>query len=242
MTSPSTLKTREVMGLWKNFSQRFTFRLRTVSAGTKHVYQRSDAPLQIYVLSSLAKEPYTARRSLIPSDQFKYDVYAFQPWKRYVVPEGVKYVIMTVQKTPFTLDITGDSCQVTNEYDYRAHRDFKRKSYELPPPTPVHMLEEAPPVKRTRFCSSPPAKKTRSSPRRPLPPVFVQEAPTPMEPSTSSEKISCPLAPESMSTPCSSAPEPLQTPCPPPSPPPVPVEPLASSEQIFLVPTPLPPS
>ncbi|GFV62621.1 uncharacterized protein TNCV_2528461 [Trichonephila clavipes] len=146
----------------------FTFGLRTVKSGEIHLIQTTHVPMLIYELpaSSLKcrAQPNVIRRSFEPHDQILYHRTILEPHTAYPIPAGTHYIVLTVQKTTFDLDIIPESLlpQLIQKGfhvgDFRKMKKFKQTPYKLPPPTPIHLpaekrlLEEkALPKKRVRI-------------------------------------------------------------------------------------------
>ncbi|GBL57108.1 hypothetical protein AVEN_140617-1, partial [Araneus ventricosus] len=127
--------------------QYFSFGFWTVPANEGHVFQTSDAPMLIYELqeNSMAckPRPSTVRRSLVEQDQCYYKRYVLRPNSVYVVPPLTNYLVLTVQKTLFAIDIMAWE-DVRGLQDFRSHNDYTLEVYNLPPPTPSHQFEEGP--------------------------------------------------------------------------------------------------
>ncbi|GIY48964.1 hypothetical protein CDAR_256311 [Caerostris darwini] len=68
-----------------------------------------------------------------------YDRLILKPRRCYIVPSGVWYLILTVQKTIFVLDIVPE--EMIHQLDfswslYNTHKKHQQDVYALPPPTP----------------------------------------------------------------------------------------------------------
>ncbi|GFY12154.1 integrase catalytic domain-containing protein [Trichonephila clavipes] len=91
----------------------FTFGLRTVTSGEIHLIQTTHVPMLIYELpaSSLKcrAHPNVIRRSFEPHDQMLYHRTILEPHTAYPIPAGTHYIVLTVQKTAFGLDIIPES-------------------------------------------------------------------------------------------------------------------------------------
>ncbi|GFU83681.1 uncharacterized protein TNCV_1412191 [Trichonephila clavipes] len=146
----------------------FTFGLRTVKSGEIHLIQTTHVPKLIYELpaSSLKcrAHPNVIRRSFEPHDQMLYHRTILEPHTAYPIPAGTHYIVLTVQKTAFGLDIIPESLlpQLIQKGfhvgDFRKMKKFNQTPYKLPPPTPIHvpvekrpLEEKALPKKRVRI-------------------------------------------------------------------------------------------
>ncbi|GBN06623.1 hypothetical protein AVEN_201748-1, partial [Araneus ventricosus] len=85
--------------------------------------------------------PSTVRRSLVEQDQCYYKRYVLRPISVYMVPPGTNYLVLTVQKTLFAIDIMAWE-NVQGLQDFRSHNDCTLEVYNLPPPTLFHEFEE----------------------------------------------------------------------------------------------------
>ncbi|GFS93426.1 uncharacterized protein TNCV_2628101 [Trichonephila clavipes] len=145
--------------------------------------------------------PNLFRRSFEPYDQMLYHRMVLEPHTAYPIPAGTRYILLTVQKTVFGLDIIPETILpqlMENGFNLRDFRKMKRydqKVYKLPPPTPAHVpsetnkrpLEEqpGPSSKRNRVFITPvirppeaPVLITRPSTALATPyPVSIQEPP-----------------------------------------------------------------
>ncbi|GFR15158.1 uncharacterized protein TNCT_284171 [Trichonephila clavata] len=143
-----------------------TFGLRTVHPEEVHFIQTTQVPILLYELppSSLQcrAQPNVARRSFEPYGQMLYHRTILEPHTAYPIPDGTHYLMLTVQKTAFGLDIIPESLlpQLFQKGfylgDFRKMKRFEQTPYKLPPPTPAHGLkrplkETHPPKKRGRI-------------------------------------------------------------------------------------------
>ncbi|GFT88134.1 uncharacterized protein NPIL_124791, partial [Nephila pilipes] len=133
----------------------FTFGLRKVEPGTIHLIQTTNVPVLIYELPPSSRrsqaEPNLYRRSFEPYDQMLYHRTVMEPHTSYPIPAGTQYILMTVQKTVFALDVLPETILTTllqNGFrlgDFRKAKHYHQKAYKLPPPTPAHTpVEERP--------------------------------------------------------------------------------------------------
>ncbi|GFV11852.1 uncharacterized protein TNCV_3044591 [Trichonephila clavipes] len=71
-----------------------------------------------------------------------------EPHTAYPIPAGTRYILLTVQKTLFGLDIIPEMILPQlmengfNLGDFRKMKRFDQKAYKLPPPTPAHVPAE----------------------------------------------------------------------------------------------------
>ncbi|GBN96451.1 hypothetical protein AVEN_181776-1 [Araneus ventricosus] len=125
--------------------QYFNFGFVTVPSGVGHVFQTSAAPMIVFhfrvqrTLDAL-KDIYTPKpskmhRSLVERDEYFYDRYVLRPRSTYVVPPVINYLILTVQKTLFAVNVM-DFETVREFTDFRTHSSYKFDEYDLPPPSP----------------------------------------------------------------------------------------------------------
>ncbi|GFW45822.1 uncharacterized protein TNCV_4495421 [Trichonephila clavipes] len=133
----------------------FTFGLRTVKSGEIHLIQTTHVPMLIYELpaSSLkCRAANVIRRSFEPHDQMLYHRTILKPHTAYLIPAGTHYIVLTVQKTAFGLDIIPESLlsQLIQKGfhvgDFRKMKKFNQTPYKLPPPTPIHVPAEKRPL------------------------------------------------------------------------------------------------
>ncbi|GFU08532.1 uncharacterized protein TNCV_2495961 [Trichonephila clavipes] len=148
----------------------FTFGLRTVKSGEIHLIQTTHVPMLIYELpaSSLKcrAQPNVIRRSFEPHDQMLYHRTILEPHTAYPIPAGTHYIVLTVQKTAFGLDIIPESLlpQLIQKGfhvgDFRKMKKFNQTPYKLPPPTPIHVPAEKRPLEEKAL----PKKRVRITP------------------------------------------------------------------------------
>ncbi|GFW10164.1 uncharacterized protein TNCV_2569481 [Trichonephila clavipes] len=92
--------------------------------------------------------PNLFRRSFEPFDQMLYHRMVLEPHTAYPIPAGTRYILLTVQKTMFGLDIIPEMMlhqlmeNGFNLGDFRQRKRFDQKAYKLPPPTPAHVPAE----------------------------------------------------------------------------------------------------
>ncbi|GFY29430.1 uncharacterized protein TNCV_2626011 [Trichonephila clavipes] len=126
----------------------FTFGFRTVKSGDIHLIQTTHVPMLIYEFPSSSLRcrgnPNLFRRSFAPYDQMLYHRMVLEPHTAYQIPAGTRYILLTVQKTVFGLDIIPEMMLPQlmengfNLGDFRQRKRFDQKAYKLPPPTPSH--------------------------------------------------------------------------------------------------------
>ncbi|GFV00778.1 uncharacterized protein TNCV_1385931 [Trichonephila clavipes] len=148
----------------------FTFGLRTVKSGEIHLIQTTHVPMLIYELpaSSLKcrAHPNVIRRSFEPHDQMLYHRTILEPHTAYPIPAGTHYIVLTVQKSAFGLDIIPESLlpQLIQKGfhvgDFRKMKKFNQTPYKLPPPTPIHVPAEKRPLEEKAL----PKKRVRITP------------------------------------------------------------------------------
>ncbi|GFU65840.1 uncharacterized protein TNCV_567491 [Trichonephila clavipes] len=130
----------------------FTFGFRTVKSGEIHLIQTTHVPMLIYEFPSSSlrcrANPNLFRRSFEPFDQMLYHRMVLEPHTAYPIPAGTHYILLTVQKTVFGLDIIPERILLQlmengfNLGDFRQRKRFDQKPYKLPPPTPAHVPAE----------------------------------------------------------------------------------------------------
>ncbi|GFW94042.1 uncharacterized protein TNCV_4813601 [Trichonephila clavipes] len=148
-------------------------------------------------------QPNVIRRSFEPHDQMLYHRTILEPHTAYPIPAGTNYIVLTVQKTAFGLDITSDSLlpQLIQKGfhvgDFRKMKKFDQTPYKLPPPTPIHVPAEKRPLKEKSLPFSKKRSKVRITPvmrrvsRRSELPMAPVQIPQVLEP------VQIPLAPQS---------------------------------------------
>ncbi|GFW89586.1 uncharacterized protein TNCV_1024701 [Trichonephila clavipes] len=130
----------------------FTFGFRTVKSGEIHLIQTTHVPMLIYEFPSSSlrcrANPNLFRRSFEPFDQMLYHRMVLEPHTAYPIPAGTRYILLTVQKTMFGLDIIPEMMLpqlMENGFhlgDFRQRKRFDQKAYKLPPPTSAHVPAE----------------------------------------------------------------------------------------------------
>ncbi|GFX16713.1 uncharacterized protein TNCV_2388571 [Trichonephila clavipes] len=146
----------------------FTFGLRMVKSGEIHLIQTRHVPMLIYELpaSSLKCRANVIRRSFEPHDQMLYHRTILERHTAYPIPAGTHYIVLTVQKTAFGLDIISESLlpQLLQKGfhvgDFRKMKNFNQTPYKLPPPTPIHVPAEKRPLEEKAL----PKKRVRITP------------------------------------------------------------------------------
>ncbi|GFS54587.1 uncharacterized protein TNCV_2749021 [Trichonephila clavipes] len=130
----------------------FTFGFRTVKSGEIHLIQTTSVPMLIYEFPSSSlrcrANPNLFRRSFEPYDQMFYHRMVLEPHTAYPILAGTRYILLTVQKTVFGLDIIPETILPQlmengfNLGDFRKMKRYDRKVYKLPPPTPAYVPAE----------------------------------------------------------------------------------------------------
>ncbi|GFX02429.1 uncharacterized protein TNCV_2285951 [Trichonephila clavipes] len=195
-------------------------------------------------------QPNVIRRSFEPHDQMLYHRTILEPHTAYQIPAGTHYIVLTVQKTAFGLDIISESLlpQLIQKGfhlgDFRKMKKFNQTPYKLPPPTPIHvpaekrpLEEKALPKKRVRI--TPVMRRVSRRSEIPMAPVQLQQPPVQIPdvlelvqiPDVPQSPVQIPLVPQS----------PVPIPDVPPSPvhipqPPVQIPDVLETVQIPLVP------
>ncbi|GFW67765.1 uncharacterized protein TNCV_3870961 [Trichonephila clavipes] len=172
----------------------FTFGLRTVKSGEIHLIQTTHVPMLIYELpaSSLKcrAQPNVIRRSFEPHDQMLYHRTILEPHTAYPLPAGTNYIVLTVQKIAFGLDIIPESLlpQLIQKGfhvgDFRKMKKFDQTPYKLPPPTPIHvpaekrpLEEKSLPKKRSKGRITPVMRRVSRRSELPMAPVQFPQPP-----------------------------------------------------------------
>ncbi|GFX09242.1 uncharacterized protein TNCV_1068281 [Trichonephila clavipes] len=203
----------------------FTFGLRTVNSEEIHLIQTTHVPMLNYELpaSSLKcrAQPNVIRRSFEPHDQMLYHRTILEPHTAYPIPAGTNYIVLTVQKATFGLDIIPESLlsQLIQKGfhvgDFRKMKKFNQTPYKVPPPTPIHVPAETRPLEEKSL-----PKKRIPDVREPVQIPFVPQSPVQIPDVL--ELVQIPLVPQSpVQIPVSQVPEPpvqipvLQVPEPP---------------------------
>ncbi|GFX09133.1 uncharacterized protein TNCV_4167121 [Trichonephila clavipes] len=174
----------------------FTIGLRTVKSGEIHFIQTTHVPMLIYELpaSSLKcrAQPNAIRRSFQPYDQMLYHRTILESHTAYPIPAGTNYIVLTVQKTVFGLDIIPESLlpQLIQKgfqvVDFRKMKKFDHTPYKLPPPTPIHVPAEKRPFEEKSLLFSKRRSKVRITPvircmfRLPELPMAARQIPQPI--------------------------------------------------------------
>ncbi|GFX55730.1 uncharacterized protein TNCV_3428011 [Trichonephila clavipes] len=130
----------------------FTSGFRTVKSGEIHLIQTTNVAMLIYEFPSFSlrcrANPNLFRRSFEPFDQMLYHRMVLEPHTVYPIPTGTRYILLTVQKTVFGLDIIPETILPQlmengfNLGDFRKMKRYDQKVYKLPPPTPAHVPAE----------------------------------------------------------------------------------------------------
>ncbi|GFT83722.1 uncharacterized protein TNCV_3891041 [Trichonephila clavipes] len=152
----------------------FTFGLRTVKSEEIHLIQTTHMPMLIYELPAFSlkcrAQPNVIRRSFEPHDQMLYHRTILEPHTAYPMPDGTNYIVLTVQKPAFGVDIIFESLlpQLMQKGfhvgDFRKMKTFDQTSYNLPPPTPIHVTAEKRPLEEKTLPFSKKRSKVRITP------------------------------------------------------------------------------
>ncbi|GFT02639.1 uncharacterized protein TNCV_3690511 [Trichonephila clavipes] len=128
------------------------------------------------------------RRSFEPHDQMLYHRTILEPHTAYPIPAGTHYIVLTVQKTAFGLDIIPESLlpqfiqKGFHVGDFRKMKKFNQTPYKLPPPTPILVPAKKRPLEENAL----PKKRVRITPvmrcvsrlsERPMAPVQIPQPP-----------------------------------------------------------------
>ncbi|GFT02335.1 uncharacterized protein TNCV_4624861 [Trichonephila clavipes] len=164
-------------------------------------------------------QPNVIRRSFKPHDQMLYHRTILEPHTAYPIHAGTNYIVLTVQKPAFGLDIISESLlpqliQIGFHVgDFRKMKKFDQTPYKLPPPTPIHVPAEKRPLDEKSLPFSKKLSKVRITPvmrrvsRRselpmapvqiPQPPVQIPDVLEPMQIPDDLEPVQIPLIPVS---------------------------------------------
>ncbi|GFX43031.1 uncharacterized protein TNCV_2710761 [Trichonephila clavipes] len=169
-------------------------------------------------------QPNVFRRSFEPHDQMLYHRTILEPHTAYPIPAGTNYIVFTVQKTAFGLDIIPESLlpQLIQKGfhvgDFRKMKKFDQTPYKLPPPTPIHVPAEKRPLEEKSLPFSKKRSKVRITPvmrrvfrRSELPMAPVQIPQPPVQIPDVLEPVQIPLipdVPEHVQIPVSQVPQP----------------------------------
>ncbi|GFW26056.1 uncharacterized protein TNCV_3317271 [Trichonephila clavipes] len=117
-----------------------------------------------------------------------------EPLTAYPIPAGTNYIVMTVQKASFGLDIIPESLlphfiqKGFQVGDFRKKKKFDQTPYKLPPPTPIHVPAEKRPLEEKSLPFSKKRSKVRITPvmrrvsKRPeLPMAPIPDVPEPVQ-------------------------------------------------------------
>ncbi|GFX36783.1 uncharacterized protein TNCV_5036191 [Trichonephila clavipes] len=168
----------------------FTFGLRTVKSGEIHLILTTHVPMLIYELpaSSLKCRANVIQRSFEPHDQMLYHRTILEPHTAYPIPAGTHYIVLTVQKPAFGLDIIPESLlpQLIQKGfhvgDFRKIKKFNQTPYKLSPPTPIHVQVEKRPLEekslpKKRVRITPVMRRVSRRSERPMAPVQIPQPP-----------------------------------------------------------------
>ncbi|GFT32174.1 uncharacterized protein TNCV_428201 [Trichonephila clavipes] len=151
-------------------------------------------------------QPNVIRRSFEPHDQMLYHRTILEPHTAYPIPAGTNYIVLTIQKTAFGLDIIPESLlpQLIQKGfhvgEFRKMKKFNQTPYKLPPPAPIHVPAEKQPLEEKSL----PKKRVRITPvmrrvsrRSELPMAPVQIPQPPVQIPDVLEPVQIPLVPQS---------------------------------------------
>ncbi|GFX32993.1 uncharacterized protein TNCV_5005531 [Trichonephila clavipes] len=203
----------------------FTFGLRTVKSGEIHLIQSTHVPMLIYELPAsrlkCRAQPNVIRRSFEPHDQMLYHRTILKPHTAYPIPVGTNYIVWTVQKTAFGLDIITESLLLQliqkgfHVGDFRKMKMFDQSPYKLPPPTPIHVPAEKRPLEEHSLPFSKKRPKIPLVPQSPVqipvsqvlePPVQIPVSKVPQSP-VQIPLVQIPDVPEHVQIPVSQVPQ-----------------------------------
>ncbi|GFU71174.1 uncharacterized protein TNCV_4506971 [Trichonephila clavipes] len=152
----------------------FTFGSRTVKSGEIHLIQMTHVPMLIYELPAsclkCGAQPNAIRKSFEPYDQMLYHRTILESHRAYPIPAGKNYIVLTVQKTAFGLDIILESLlpQLIQKRFYVGNfpkmKKFDQTPYKLPPFTPFHVPAEKRPLEEKYLSFSKKRSKVRITP------------------------------------------------------------------------------
>ncbi|GFT67676.1 uncharacterized protein TNCV_3001141 [Trichonephila clavipes] len=181
-----------------------------VKSGEIHLIQTTHVPMLIYELpaSSLKcrAQPNVIRRSFELPDQMLYHRTILEPHTAYPIPAGTHYIVLTVQKTAFGLDIIPESLlpQLIQKGfhvgDFRKMKKFDQTPYNLPPPTPIHVPAEKQPLEekslpKKRVHIIPVMRRVSRRPELPRAPVQIPHVLEPVQIPLVPEPVQIPLVP-----------------------------------------------
>ncbi|GFV70268.1 uncharacterized protein TNCV_2513671 [Trichonephila clavipes] len=104
-------------------------------------------------------QPNLLRRSCETYDQMLYHRTILEPHTAYPIPAGTNYIVLTVQKTAFGLDIIPKYLlphlvqKGFHVGDFRKMKKFDQTPYKLPPPTPIHVPAKKRPLEEKSLPS-----------------------------------------------------------------------------------------
>ncbi|GFY19353.1 uncharacterized protein TNCV_4127401 [Trichonephila clavipes] len=223
----------------------FTFGFRTVKSGEIHLIQTTNVPMLIYEFPSSSlrcrANPNLFRRSFEPYDQMLYHRMVLEPHTAYPIPVGTRYILLTVQKIVFGLDIIPEIILPQlmengfNLGDFRKMKRYDQKAYKLPPPNPAHVPAETNKRPLEQPGSSSKRNRVFITPviRPPVASVLIARLSTAL---STPQPVSIPEPPV-LTTPQTLLPDPRQ-----PQNPPEPIPPELTTPQILLPDPPQPPA
>ncbi|GFU45702.1 uncharacterized protein TNCV_3501131 [Trichonephila clavipes] len=133
-----------------------------------------------------------------------------EPHTAYPIPAGTNYIVLTVQKSAFGLDVIPEFLlpQLIKKGfhvgDFRKMKKFDQTPYKLPPPTPIHVPAEKRPLeekslpfsnKRSKVRITPIMRRVSRRPKLPLAPVQISQVPQlPVQIPDVSEPVQIPVS------------------------------------------------
>ncbi|GFV63790.1 uncharacterized protein TNCV_2977241 [Trichonephila clavipes] len=148
-----------------------------------------------------------------------------EPHTAYPIPAGANYIVLTVQKTTFGLDIIPESLLLQliqkgfHVGDFRKMKNFDQTPYKRPPPTPIHVPAEKRPLeeislpfskKRSKMRITPVMRRVSRRPELPMAPVQIPQVPQPpvQVPQVPQPPVQIPDVSEPVQIPVSQVPQP----------------------------------
>ncbi|KAG8172491.1 hypothetical protein JTE90_017572 [Oedothorax gibbosus] len=118
----------------------FTFGLFTVKGGEKHIYRSNSAILLCHMPDVRTLEgrnpPTLIRRSFCQEDFTYFKMSVLRPNETYYVPEGTRYLIITLKKSYFIVDKVLAGTEIPGALPFNEHQNYMPDIYNVPPPTP----------------------------------------------------------------------------------------------------------
>ncbi|GIY47598.1 hypothetical protein CEXT_781122 [Caerostris extrusa] len=127
-----------------------TFGVRTVAANTSHIIQITVAGMLFYrVPEKFYENEDVPEGSFLYEDQFQYDMFVLQPHSAYCAPSGTRYLIMTCQKTIFSLHVVEADAALPPELNLLSPTST-RKLNAVQMPTNMYRVPEKSKFKRLK--------------------------------------------------------------------------------------------